>query len=282
MQVAGRPSIFAYPNFGEFFAAQIEHQRQKNPAFSCRALARRLGRSPSLLTMIARGERMPQTDLVQELAGPMGLSDPEREYAETLVNFQRAKSVPARQRFASKLRQLKPANDDLLLTLDQFEMIANWYHLTVLELTQLPGFVEDLGQISRYLGLTVTPDMVRESIELLLRLGLAARDEKGRLYKVKNVVHTPRNIPSAAIRTFHRQMMMRAHQAVERQSVKERYLTASTLTVPASKLPEVMAKIAAFREQMLADLREAKDANEIYQLNIQFFRATTEPAFPKV
>ncbi len=279
---AGAPSVFAFASFGEYLAAYVEFQRTRNAAFSARALAKRLGRSPSLLTMIARGERRPQPDLVQDLAEHIGLTPVERDFVDALLNFERAKSVPARARFAAKLRLLKPSNDDLLLTLDQFELVSNWHHYTILELIRLPRFREDSAEIARYLGMTVTADMVRESIVLLERLGLAARDGTGKLFKSNETIRTPENFPSQAIRAHHKQMLMRAHQAIERQPVQQRLFSSATLPVSASKVKEISDRIVAFREQLMADVELlGAPADEVYHLTFQFFRGTVEPVFPR-
>lgn len=275
------PSVFTFASFGEYLAAYVEFMRAKNPAFSARALAKRLRRSPSLLTMIARGERRAQPDLVQDLAEHIGLTPVERDFAEALLNFERAKSQPARARFAAKLRLLKPSNDDLLLTLDQFELVSNWHHSVILELIRLPRFREEPEEVARYLGITVTPDMVRESITLLERLGLAARDAKGKLYKTNETIRTPEGFPSQAIRAHHKQMLMRAHQAIERQPVPVRLFSSATLPVPASKVKEIADRIVAFREQLMADLDLTANPDEVYHLNFQFFRSTTDPVFPR-
>mgnify|MGYP001594962487 CR=1 FL=1 len=58
---AAFPSVFEFPSFADYFSQLMEAKRGRESRFSYRALARRLGkRSPSLLAMIARGERFPK------------------------------------------------------------------------------------------------------------------------------------------------------------------------------------------------------------------------------
>lgn len=270
------PSIQAYETFGGWLAARVAHMKERNPTTSMRALAKRARLSSSLLAMIARDERHPTDDVLSRLALVFDLRQEDVQFASALVGFRRAKSVATRQRHAARLRELRPTHTELLLSLDQIEMISHWRHVTILELTQLSSFVEDPEVIAARLGSFTTPEMVVESIELLLRLGLLRRLDDGKLTKTAAQTRTPRKLPSAAIRGYHKQMLQRAHAAIDRQEMAEMFFAGLTIPVPSSRLPEIKQRIADFRDQLAASLGEERaSADEIYHLNIQFFRATT-------
>ena len=273
---APTPPIFDHGSFGEWLSATMAARKGKDAGFSYAVLARTLKvRSPSLLAMIAREERFPKHDLVVKLCDYLKLSRAEQNYAEALVNFQKAKDPQTKARYAEKLRIMRPLNERIVIELDAFQYIAQWYHFTILELTQLPAFVEDSYVISSWLGSTVSPEMVQESLSLLQRLKLLHRLPTGRLAKTGERVDMPKNVPSASVRLFHKQMLMRAHQAMDRQSVDERVFLSVTLPVNRKRLAEAQRRIREFREAFANEFVDLNDGpDEVYHLAIQFFRLT--------
>jgi uncharacterized protein (TIGR02147 family) len=282
--VAEAPRVFEHPSFGAYLGAVISHLREQGRVpVSLRALAKRLGvRSPSLLHMVAQGSRRAQPELVSKVCAYLALSPAETEYAEALAELERAKSATVQHSVVARLRRLRPTNSELMLALDAFSLIGRWFHFTILELLALERFREDPERIAAYLGGGVDADAVRESIAMLERLGLARRDAAGRLRKAAEKVRTavpPKS--TLAIRAFHKQMLMRATRAIDRQSLDERYVTSLTIPVPVSRIAAASRKIAEFRDAFAREMAESHDGGEeVYHLNVQFFRATEEPAFP--
>jgi len=225
--------------------------------------------------MIARGERSTTADACADLCRVMGLSAQERKYVGVLVEREHAKSPATVVIAENKLAALRPVGADHVIDSDAFEIVSQWYHLTIVEMTEIKSFRPDPGWIASELGASVTPAMVISSLELLLRLGLLAKTPEGSYRKTHERLRTTANIPSIAIRSCHKQLIQKAYNAVERQSVDERFLSTLTFPVPAHKLNEARQLIAEFRDQFVSTLRTQNEPyDEIYHLNIQFFRAT--------
>jgi uncharacterized protein (TIGR02147 family) len=276
-QPASAGRIFGFASFGAFLGDYVQRRREAERAFSFAVMGRSLKlRSRSLLPMIARGERFPSAELLDRLAAYMGLNADETRYAEALVGFHRSKSVPTRLKHAEVIRVLKPSNDEFVLEIDTLEMISRWHHVAVLELTELPTWREEPTWIASALGPSVTPAMAEESLALLQRLGRLLRDETGRLRKANDVVRTTKSVSGAVVRSFHKQMLTKAHAAIERQPMDERYFTGLSLPIPTAKLGEARRLIAEFRDAFLRQMG-AETPDEVYHLAVQLFRLTPEP-----
>jgi uncharacterized protein (TIGR02147 family) len=275
-------TIYTYGSFGEYFAEYMRAGRERNRSFSYRVLARSIKlKSPSLLAMIARGEREPTPEVLHRLCEHMGLGRPEARYAELLVSFKRARDISEQLRYARELKRLKPANDELVLELETLELVAKWYAIVILEMTQLPGFKDDPEWIRQRLGATVSADMVREAMASLERQGIVTRDEAGVPRKAAEVVRSTVNVPSSAIRSFHKQVLQRAHAAIDRQAMNERYFTSMTVAVPRSKIATAKKLITQFREDFWKAMGdEGETPEEVYHLAVQFFRSTEKPTQP--
>lgn len=267
-------SIYECPSFAEFFAAYVQKRKGNERSYSFGVISRILkGCAPSLLAMIARGERTPQPDLLLRLCGHMGLTKKETEYAEALVGYERAKTAQEKTHFLERLRLLKPLNEDLLVELDTFDLIHRWHNVAICEMADLKGFKDDPRWISMRLGGLITADQAAESLNLLFRLGLLRRDESGRIKKVARGYKTPKNAPSLAGREFQRQMFLKAEDALANQAVDERYFTGSTIAISTAKIEQAAQLIGDFREAF-KKLIGQPDGNEVYHLAIQFFRVT--------
>ena len=270
------PSIYEYPDFSSYLRSSLEALRPAGNKYSLRNVARRVGRSPSLLAMVARGDRRPQPELAAEICHVLGLTRRESQFAEALVEYERARTVNAKSKAADRLRVLKPRHGDLILELDTFALISSWHHSAVVELSCIKGFSEDPDWIAAALGPTISSAMAAESLALLQKLGLLKR-VGGRLVKSAATIATPKGIPSAVIRAAHKQILTRAHQAIDRHAVHDRFGTSATIAIPSKVIPEVAARITAFRDELMTFLREQEgERDTVYHLTMQFFRALVD------
>ena len=270
-----KPSVYDFPNFGTYLRAWSEWRRENDSRFSLRGLALRANKSPSLVTMIARGERLTSREVGLELCNAMKITAAEKKYLLLLTDREHARSSGATAEAEKRLAELRPVRGDHVIPLDTFELMSHWYHLTIVEMTQLKSFRDDPIWISEQLGASVTPTMVNDSIGLLIRLGLLERLANGKLQKAHERVRTKANVPSSAIRMYHKQMIQRAHNAIDRQTVTERFVSTLTFPVPADKLESARQMIAEFRDHFVSTLQSNDGPwDEVYHLNLQFIRAT--------
>ena len=270
------PNIFEYKEFGPFLVDMVNFRKQSKRGLSMRALAKRLNRAPSLVSMFGRGERIPDPDLTQEICDALGLTPASTKYAVALNNFHRAKTVAAKTKHAEALRTMRPTSNDLLMDLDTFEVVARWHHFAILELISLPDFQGTADAIANEFDSTVTLDMVRKSLDLLQRLGFIEEKCSGTYVRSAGQVRLPTSVPSAAIRSYHKELLLRAHQAIDRQTMKERYNSSATVAVPVELIPEVGDRIKNFKNELVRFVDSKKESRDskIYHFCVQFFRAT--------
>ena len=124
--------------------------------------------------------------------------------------------------------------------------------------------------LSNRLGNRITTDEVKESLDLLKKVGLLTTAKSGKLVRRKGEVRTTKNIPSESIQIYHKQMLNLAKKAMASQPVEERYFTGTTIGISCEKLPEAQELIAEFRQKFIK-LMEVKPSEEIYFLSCQFF-----------
>lgn len=237
---------------------KFEEARAKNPRFSVRAFAKRLGLSAGATNEILKGERRVSIRMADRLAERLALSPLER--AEMLKPF--AKSAAAAEN--------ADADDLLKLTADQFEVIAEWTHFAVLSLVKVKGFKDDSKWIAKRLG--IRPDQARATVERLLRLKLLERAEAG-LRRTSNRVQTSDDVLDLSIQRAHIEDLERVAKAIRELPVE--YRDVSSITIPAHPKLFGRAKLILRQAQdQIADLMETQPATEVVRILTCMFPLT--------
>lgn len=229
-------------------AAHIE----KNPRYSLRAYAGKVGLSPSFLSRFLNGKK----NLSLEQTLRLG-----RELSLDLVFDETA------------MRERKDVGSVFILNENIFHFIADWYHLPLLELIQTKSFKNDVKWMAARLKLAVPT--VHAALDRLEDLGFISR--KDGVIKIEKDVFlkTPDDIANVAQRKHHEQMMVKATEALQTQAVNEREYQALNLNFNKSDLTKAKKRIRQFCEEFNKEFAR-KRGEQVYQLNLQFFNLTEE------
>lgn len=262
-------------NYRLFLKEELENRCRKNQSYSLRAYARDLGLTPGRLSDVLNNKSGLSVTRASEIAKILGLNSHEMELFTTLVEATDGRSRKSRQQARLKMTGLKRQNTKYLqLNLDQFKIISDWSHLTIIDLINTKGFQNDPQWIARRLG--VSKLEAELSLGRLIRLGLV-KNENGRLSTIDEVVSTPTDIPSETIKNFHRQILKKAETALDFQKVQERDFSCITIPIPKSLISESKEKIKAFRRKFNRWIQKNNlPKEEVYCLSIQFFGLTEE------
>lgn len=240
-----------------------------------KAWAQRLGyKSPSSLTMVMRGQRLPSFEMITSLVEDLGMNSRERKYFELLVQlekFKRKKKDP--QEILAELAKLNTDQSKHSVGLKEFSMISEWYFLAIKQLIETPNFIEDEDWIYKKLRKKVTPAQIRKALTNLEELGITGRDENGKLIVKSKGLITSNDVPSSAIKRHHYGMINRALEAIEEQDVSERQVNSVTMKVKEKDIEEAKKSIFDFIKEF-NNKYAVDDCDDIYQLNIQFFKHT--------
>jgi uncharacterized protein (TIGR02147 family) len=271
--------IFYYEDPIEFLNSHFREKQKRNPKFSLRAWARQMGyQNPSLLFQVLKGERRLKMDLALKLAANLQLKGKALRYFELIVLARTCQTETERRVFESMLAKLRPRKFPPLnnLSLDMFAAAADWYHWVILGMTELKDFNPDPAWIQERVEGDLDKRTIKTAWDRLLRLGLLVQLPDGRFSMASeedNILFMQNEVPSEAIRQFHLQMIEKAKAAVTQQTVDERILRSSTISVKKEDLSKI-SEIIGEAHQKILELSVKHEGDEIYQLNSQFFRVT--------
>ncbi len=234
----------------------FDSRKNRNKGYSLRAFARDLGISPGRLSDILSDTTIPGSRLILRIVKALKLGPYETESVLRVVEKQR--------RLYEEFQGAKQLSND------EFSVIVDREHFSVLCLMETEGFKSDLSWMAERLGISAAT--VEKVLERLLRMGLISFD-KGYKSLHKDVT-TSHNIPSQAIREYHLQGLQHSMESLMQDDPSLRDITSIEMAVNMKKMDEVREHIRDFRRK-IANLMEEGDKTEVYRLNIQLVPVTS-------
>ena len=271
-------SVYGYTDYRTFLRDWWEARRSEDKRFSCRRFAQKAGfRSSGFLNMVISGDRNLTEERIAPLTAALKLDAKEAAFFTDLVMFNQAESSAEKNHHYQRMMRCRQFLSAHRLEKERFEYFSRWYYVAIREMVALPGFQEDPAWICSRLTPRIEESEVVQAIATLERLGLVARDAKGRLILEERNVGTDDLVQSLHLTNFHQAMIRRGADAVSKLPTRDR--TVSSITVPMSRrrFAEVRQRIHEFRKELRAMLEQGDEApEEVFQINLHAFTLTGE------
>lgn len=250
-----------------FLRKKLAEIQAKNPSFSQRAFAQKLGVSPGALSGILNANRVVSYEIAEKILSKVE-ADP-FEKNEVLKHFAK-KSI---MKNGDSLTQTEKEVGVNVLTLDesQFKKVSSWVHYAILSLVKLSDFSSDSSWIAQRLG--VSKVEVETAVEDLVNVGVLYYNEEERLKRTGSRIKTSDDVPSTALKNFYKETLEHSKQKLD--SIKIEHRDYITCTFPASlqRLTQAKMIIRRFSDEISALMDDA-DATEVYRLGIQLYPLT--------
>lgn len=272
------PNIFQYLDFRRYLDDAFRALRSHEGGLSYREFARRAGyRSPNLFQLVLAGRRRLNRAAAMGTARALGLKAREQDFFETLVAFGQADFHAERDAFYQKLLRFKEHRAARLLDTHQYEYGSNWYNPVVRELLIHPAHDGTAEWIAERISPSVTVTQVEKSIELLVKLGLVARDPAtGRWRQTSSTVSTPRGVRTLAAANLLRSGIDLAAEALESVPPEQRDMRSVILGVSFEAYEEIRTRFRAFWEELLQFVSTQDRPETVCQINMQLFPLVKE------
>lgn len=273
-----KPNIFEYDDFRPYLKDLYTHTKRTNPAFSYRLFAKRVGiPSSAYLPLLIDGRRNLVNGNITKVALAFRLTKKEHQYFEALVQFSQAKDQETKRYYGELLRHLRKEKVGRPLSDDKYEYVSRWYYPAIRELVFLPAFTDDPCWIRRKLKNKISAHQAKEAVDVLMRLGLIAKDERGKYRQIDAGLITDDDIAHAAAYSFHQQMLTLAKEALASARQDEREVTGITMALSSRQYGEIRKIIRDFQQSIARYITSNPDVPDaVYQLNTQLFSLTAK------
>lgn len=271
-------NLFGYLDYRKYLKELYEEKKKTTQYFSFRYFAKAAGfASPNYLKLVMDGKRNLSQEGIRKFCKGLKLNKVEQDFFENLVHMNQSKTDEEKNFYYQRMSSSKKYIETKRLEKDQYEYFSKWYYVAVRELVALPDFKEEPEWISAKLGHQITPKEAAHAVDLLIKLNLLKHDESGKLVQVDSSITTGPEVESLAVANFHREMLKKAAESIEKTDPELRDISSLTIPVSEETLKEVKKKIQAFRRELHAFLAEQKQYDAVYQFNFQLFNLSEVP-----
>jgi hypothetical protein len=249
--------------FRLYLQAELGRRCARNPQYSLRAFAKYLASDHATISQLLRGRRPFTARTIVRLGTRLGL---DRASIDGYVSHEPSwshEAVPATT--FGNVQQLAD---------DAANVISDWYHYAILELTRLRDFQPDTRWIARVLG--ISPDEVNLALSRLTRLGLLEMADRNQwIDKSGDTAANLSQFSEAAVRYLFervRQVMLAGLGSLPTGRYEH---SSTTLALCTHQVPKILERIANFRRELHALLEQNPAPDDVYQLEINFFPITS-------
>lgn len=227
---------------------------RKNPAYSLRAFAKYLNINQSFLSKLLKGQRAVTQDLAAAVGPKLGM-----------------KPAQVKALFSSGTASMPGF---LSLSDDEFELLSEWHHFAIIELSKTDDFQCDAKKIALRLGIHV--EEVRDAIERLQRLNFIQIKEGKIKVLSPNTTWTNTKTTSDARKKFQKSLLEKSLNAIDHVPFEQRENGSVTVAINIKRLPEFKEKLKEMRKELAAYFQadDEKNLDQVYQLTVSFFPLT--------
>jgi uncharacterized protein (TIGR02147 family) len=268
-------SVYDYVNFRDFLRDAYLDLKNKDKKFSFRYFSKQAGfKSSSVLKDVIEGRRGIAPHSIDRFVQAFKLGKEEGRFFRTLVLFGQAETSEEKQRYAEELFKFRGYKKIHPLKESQYNFYARWYLSVIRELVNLKDFQEDPQWIAKKISPPITPQEAKKGLEELIELGLLLRDESGHLKQTDSHITTPDEVTMSSVAQYHKDMMKRAVESIDRVPREKRELSAITLGMSLETAKTVKEMIQNFRKSVVEFVAKDNKTNAVYQINLHLVPLT--------
>jgi uncharacterized protein (TIGR02147 family) len=269
------PTIYEYTDYRKYLRDFHAAQKAKNQWYSYQIMAKKAGfRSKSFIAEIINGQKNLSKEGIFRIAKACGIKGKAFAFFELLVAFNQAKTTEQRNHFFTKLTEFNRRSCTTQRLVDQYEFYAQWYHNTVRELVTMKDFKEDYALLSKSIKPPITPGQARDSVQLLLRLGLLKK-AGSKYIQTDTHITTGDEVRSTAVARFHLQNLQLAAEAIDRCDPDSRDISCSVAGLSPTGISKVKSEIQQFRQRLIGIINSDKTpARVVYHINFQMYQTS--------
>lgn len=270
--------VFEFRNYRLYLAAEYAARKEREYGFSYRAFSRRanLG-APNYLKLVIEGQRNLSEATARRFAKALGLDEQSSGYFLDLVCFNQANTLVEKERHLRRLQTYRRYREVFHLDVAHAAYHSEWYIPAVRELISLQNFRDDPKWIAKRLCPRIAIGQARYAIDVLDKLGLVQRDKSGRLRQTEPLVEVSSSPElSHNLAVYHRAMLERASEALDRFPRTQREFGAVTLSLNSESFQRLKERLSQIREEFLQESLPSNGGqpDRVVQVNFQFFPLT--------
>jgi len=272
-----RPNIFEYVDYRLFLSDFFSFLKKSKSDFSVRALAKKIGVSPSYFTMIISRKSGLSDQGLALLQDSLGLRRDEHTYLVHMVKLSDAPNLEEQVEAYKRLTRSSLFKNKKMTDLASHKYLSNWYYVAIREMAASPDFKLDPMWIRSRLKKKISLTQIRESLDFLVSAGLILIDEKGKARASGKNVVCDGPVYKLALTEFYKQVYELAIDSIYHTDREQRYFTSHTMAVSKEKYEDIKTIVDEARERIRnLVLEESPQEKKVYHVSFLLYPFTEE------
>jgi len=262
--------IFSYIDYRKYLADFYAEAKGSSPFFSYQYMALKTSMDTSNLAKVLLGKRHLPEKTIRHFKDLCRMNDAEFDYFVCMVRWAKARNEKKAQELFERLTQMQGTQPHVLDTL-QFEYYRHWYHAAIYALLDVMYFTGNFRKLAAHLQPKITVQEAKDSVELLLKLGLVRIDEHKRYQPVQKTLSTGERWHSYAVNRFQKETIDLARRSLDEHDKTERDMSTLTFSASPADLAVLKKLTREYRRSVIELIGNSSGADKVYQLNCQLF-----------
>lgn len=272
-------NIFDFTRFRKYLAEYQERRQASEPTFSRTEFCNLLGlpNTRSYFNDVVQGKRV--TDNMRErFINVIGLKGNEAKYFEAMIDFDQGKTAEVREAAFDAMMHLNKT-PQAIVDPDSYEFFGNWYNSTVYAILEVMDIADDVSELAAKIFPPVSEKKLQASLELMKKMSLIRRDERGFWKPTKDSLATVQQSKSHMVLQFQKQCLELSKQALESAGKESRDMTTFTFSVSKKAQKQVEVAAEKFKAQIRRIVTADTEKPEIVEhINLHVFSNIREDA----
>ena len=268
------PDLYSYIDYRKFLKDYYEEQKARDPKFSHRYFTMKVGFSSSgYFSDVLAGKKNLSGAFILKFVKALKLAREEEEYFINLVNFNQAKTLEEKNRYYEKMMTTGKVKVDVVER-DKHAYFSSWQYAAVREALHYLAVKDDYKELGKALDPPIAAKDAKKAIEVLVSLGLIARDGAGAWRPTSGNLKMGGSIDALGLSNYHKSTLELAVRALDAFPPDQRGFSTLTLPLTAEKIRKAKLAIKNLRMYLLALAENGANADRVYQFNFQMFPVT--------
>ena len=240
----------------EILQYELQKRKDRNQFYSLRAFARDLGVGSTTLSDVLASKRQLSKANIVKISEKLSLSPIEIEK----LNLERT---------GKNKEELQKIIERLELEDREFRLISQWYYLAILNLAKLKTNKSCPLWIAKRLG--IKENEAKMALGTLEAMNFIVT-KKGKMCRTAYPLSTSHDIPSRAIRKYHKEVLYKAIDILENENVEttNREYSSTTMLIDPDQLGKAK-KLMSDTKRKVEKILESGTPTEVYNFTYQIF-----------
>lgn len=267
------PDIFEYINFRNYLADYYKYRKDREPGFTHTFICFRLGQTKSkgYFNNVIKGRTMVTTTFINRFIELLELKRDQANYFRALVNYNQTVCPTEKEFYFEQIIRLNKT-PFRIVDKNTYQFYKEWYYGAIRALLDIIDFKNDLKMITSRLYPSITLKQARESIDLLNKLGLIKKNNKGFWKPTDKIITTGELIRDELIRQYQMKCCSLAQSVIADDMKQTQRNITMTLSVSDAAYEKIIDRLMITKSEIRSIVHnEDIQATKVCHLNMNIF-----------